>query len=406
MDTGEPLGRHDSHTTGQVSTLQLQVDDINKIKNKLELNAETLKDELNGSKTSSALKNKVVDLLNEYSEAFNSIAKSYMHSICTLNLRESINDSIREAVRTEIRTATRTIINPVIEEVVAKGITTSVNKRSYATCLTQTTAVRENRDNICLPRGPTLCVPNTKNIYIGPTSENVNSFRDFEAIKATVIKAVNPAQVGLKVINIRRADKNSLRLEVESADITKLKSSEALRKAGLEVKEYRGLRPRMLVRFVPSDTANDDLIKSIISMNMPDAAPDCVKIVYLYPIRENRKTRNIVIEVDPKLRDVLLNQRRVFLPWHSCPVEDHVKILQCYKCMQFSHLARDCGGEVTCGHCSESHETRDCPNRNSTPKCHNCCLAKLDHNHSAFDGTNCPILQRRIGDKVAQIAYQ
>lgn len=211
-DIGESSGHHDSHTTGQVPTLLLQVDDINRIKIKLELSAETLKEEICCSKTSSAIRNMVNDLVHEYSGAFNSIANSYMHSICTLNLKESLNDSIRETVRTEIRTATRSIINPAIEEVVAKSITTSVNNKSYAACLSQTAAVRENRDNICLSRGPTLRVPDTRNIYIGPTSENANSFRDFEATKAAIIKAVNPADVGLKVINIRRANKNSLRL--------------------------------------------------------------------------------------------------------------------------------------------------------------------------------------------------
>lgn len=382
--------------------LNMQVNDIKKLRDKLKNSAAILNEELSNSKTSISIRQQVKDLIHEYSKAFNTVVCSYMHTVCSLNLGESIIEKVKETVKTEIRAASRTIINPIIKETVHNSVRD--NNKSYAGCLAHNSALTVNRDKVHLTNGQTLPVPNTRNIYIGPT--NADTYSDFEATKAAVIRAVVPAEVGLKVINIRRANANNVRLVVESADLEKLKSLDTLKQAGLEIKEDGGLKPRMLVRFVPSNITGDDFIKTLIAMNMPNADPTTAKIIYLYPIRENMNTRNIVIEVDPKLRDILKAQGRVFFQWQSFPVEDHVKILQCFKCLEFGHLARDCGKETACGHCAQGHETRNCPNRNLAPKCLNCIRAKLPNAHSALDGRNCPILKRRIGDKVAQIKYK
>lgn len=44
---------------------------------------------------------------------------------------------------------------------------------------------------------------------------------------------------------------------------------------------------------------------------------------------------------------------------------------QCFRCGEWGHSQNACRKKATCGHCAESHETRDCRNKDK-PRCGNC----------------------------------
>jgi hypothetical protein len=35
-------------------------------------------------------------------------------------------------------------------------------------------------------------------------------------------------------------------------------------------------------------------------------------------------------------------------------------LVKCFKCYTYGHIAKNCRAKAHCGHCSDSHETRDC----------------------------------------------
>lgn len=49
---------------------------------------------------------------------------------------------------------------------------------------------------------------------------------------------------------------------------------------------------------------------------------------------------------------------------------------QCYRCQGFNHSSYNCNMGDVCLYCSEDHDIKVCPNKDSTPKCANC---KGDH---------------------------
>lgn len=46
-------------------------------------------------------------------------------------------------------------------------------------------------------------------------------------------------------------------------------------------------------------------------------------------------------------------------------------LVQCFKCCAYGHIAKHCRAKAHCGHCSGSHETRDCTNKEKAI-CANC----------------------------------
>ncbi|KMQ86751.1 reverse transcriptase [Lasius niger] len=95
-----------------------------------------------------------------------------------------------------------------------------------------------------------------------------------------------------------------------------------------------------------------------------------------------------VIEVKPEVRKVLLERGRIFLRYAACALADHVRIVQCFKCLSFGHYAANCKGKPSCGHCTGEHEMKDCRSRDSKPRvkdmedikiCHVNCQSLIAH---------------------------
>lgn len=60
------------------------------------------------------------------------------------------------------------------------------------------------------------------------------------------------------------------------------------------------------------------------------------------------------------------------------------RIMQCYNCQKYGHIARNCSVEPKCGQCAGGHNTRSCSGKGET-RCTNC-----SKKHPAWDQT-CPI---------------
>jgi hypothetical protein len=133
-----------------------------------------------------------------------------------------------------------------------------------------------------------------------------------------------------------------------------------------------------------------------------------LRIVYVFKPKQGRRTVSCILELVPAARRALLNRGRIYLRYAACSFADHIRIVQCYRCLLFGHMASDCKNEPSCGHCAGTHEMKDCTRKEAPPKCSNCMRQRStqgDSKHSATDAALCPILDRRIKDKIAYIDY-
>jgi hypothetical protein len=122
----------------------------------------------------------------------------------------------------------------------------------------------------------------------------------------------------------------------------------------------------------------------------------------------NKRTTDAswVLEVHPTVWKNLTSNGHIYIDWHSCRVENFVKLT---KCQRYGHVAKYCNSDESCGFCTSSeHDTKDCPHKNHPPKhsCINCIRAKFrEHNHHT-NAESCPIYKRKLEEYLSSISYE
>lgn len=277
---------------------------------------------------------------------------------------------------------------------------------SYAEAATRRSAPTRpvNHANIVsINSGKSFSIANVDRVIIGLMQNNTANFPSCKETEAALRRVVDP--VKLKISVQRTSFGPSSTVCVEGSALDALRECPDLATVGLEIKTKSKMNPRLVVHDIPAELDSDYIVNSIVEQNVPDAAPGDVKLVYQYPVRDGKKHRSCVIETMPALRSRLLNRQKITIGWSACRVNDHVTILQCYKCQRFGHLANNCAGRACCGHCAGEHATKECRTRNAL-RCTNCDSAKGSNiNHAATDRARCPILRRKIEQKISLIDY-
>lgn len=208
----------------------------------------------------------------------------------------------------------------------------------------------------------------------------------------------------------------------------KLTNDRAFR-AQYDVREPRKRNPRVIFKGVPKDLSDEAFAEALyqhnpeISDSISDETRFKSQLRFLWhsdfgkstPTKDARKERNIVVEVPPLLRKILIKLQRVKVQWQMISVDDHLLVTRCFNCCGLGHRSsgktRDgktikCPhNSLVCSHCAGNHTFKNCPTKDdttSTPKCHNCTSenARLKNNrlktdHNAFS-QNCPSLTRYL----------
>jgi len=350
---------------------------------------------IGNSKDTVAMKSSLQDLFIAYQTAFNTLVAGYAQVAHQLTTSESCRSTIIKTCAGISRTCVSTV-----QDAAARIAQSQPAHKSFASAVKSDSRVR-------VPRGPTVEVSSSSTTFIiAPIPTASSKFADFSSTKSALYKAVNPTDYDLKVKRVTRAGGCEVRVEAESVNLDRLRSSESLARAGLQVREDFKFNPRLLVMGIPKDMTKEEIRRDLIYQNLEGADNPDIKVVYMYtPIGDSPVTR-CVVEVPPDVRAKLQSASRIYLGFSSCLFKDHVRVRHCYKCLAFGHLSSDCTGAPHCGHCSEGHETRKCPNKSIKPICHNCKTSSLpDFSHTAFDGSKCPILKKRLTNKVLMTNY-
>lgn len=279
----------------------------------------------------------------------------------------------------------------------------SADKRSYAS------VVDSDPSRIRMARGHTLNISKSTNLIITPSAGKTEISSSSDTRNA-VQRILKPSEFDLKVKRISATRNNGVRIEAHSVDLDKIKDSRVLEKAGLTLAQESKINPRVLIHGVPCHMTREDIKSDIIALNLRDVSSTelaQVRVVYLFPEKEGRKTTNCVMEVTPHIRSLLLSDKHVYVNYYACRVSDYVKVLQCFKCLAFGHFAKNCKSTPLCGHCAKPHETKECTKRKESPVCGNCrrWTSQVAPQHSALDGKSCPILRKRITDRINSINY-
>ncbi|XP_020298689.1 uncharacterized protein LOC109862930 [Pseudomyrmex gracilis] len=271
---------------------------------------------------------------------------------------------------------------------------------SYAAAVKSASSIR-------VARGPTVAVKKSTDILIVPNKDQGCKYSSSSETKEALKRIIKPANFNLKVNKITSTRNNGVRIEAATVDLPKIKDSAELAKAGLKVKQIAKSNPRLIVHGVPIGLNKEIIRSELIDLNLNSHDSPEVKVIYIFPPKTDRTTTSCIIEVPPDVRTMLRREQHVYINFSSCVFEDYVRVLQCYKCLAFGHLAKNCKGAALCGHCAGDHEMRDCHAKSEATTCGNCRRwLHSESTHSALDGKNCPILIKRLQEKIKNINYE
>ncbi|KAL6419252.1 hypothetical protein ACFW04_011482 [Cataglyphis niger] len=177
---------------------------------------------------------------------------------------------------------------------------------------------------------------------------------------------------------LKPADYNSARIEAFSSDIKKIKAHPGLAETGLMIRENMKLNLR-LIYGVPADMSTKEIENKLLAQNLSDVATNDVKVVYIFTPKQDRRITSSIVEVTPAVRRTLLECGWIYLHYSACSFAGHVRIVQCYRCLSFGYIAKDCKDKASCGHCAGVHEMKNRKNRDQPIKCLNCERHHVSH---------------------------
>jgi len=217
-----------------------------------------------------------------------------------------------------------------------------------------------------------------------------------DQIKTQLKRHINPTDIKVGTKAIRTIRDGRILIETGSEEEMNTLKSEIDTKLGegLEVTTHRLRKPRLIVYNVSGGITTRNVVTIIKAQNpeIQNNGEDIEANYYKF------KDRNVVMEVDPQIRQQIL-QITLKIEWEICNVADYLGPIRWYKCSRYTHKHHECKGEETCPHCAGKHKMNECTAEANKQKCINCitynkCNKKerINENHSALS-KNCPSLQ-------------
>lgn len=235
---------------------------------------------------------------------------------------------------------------------------------------------------------------------------------------SVVVESADPRHCGDDIVNYIKKRVDVVELGVGINGVKKMKNqrvmiscdsegdrrtlSHAIAQSGdkLTVSQPTIKNPLLKLMGVANDLSDQKLEEAIVKQNLKllaDITSECPmpKVVRRTKARTNELS-NVIIEIGPQHWKALVNQR-IRIGYQVVKAVDQSPVIQCYKCLGFGHRAGTCRGELICGYCAGSHDTRKCEDRsNKDAKCANC---ETENNHPAYSQT-CPVWQK--WDRIAR----
>ncbi|KAL6427135.1 hypothetical protein ACFW04_008637 [Cataglyphis niger] len=189
-------------------------------------------------------------------------------------------------------------------------------------------------------RGPTVELPNITSFLVIRKDDSADKFTSSQATKETLCRMFKPADCDLKVRRLTHACDSDVRIEAFSPDIEKIKAHPELAKAGLTICANVKSNPRLIVHGVPAEMSAEEIRDELAAQNLCTDAARNLKTVFIFTPKQNRSTTSCVLEISSAVRRELLKCGRIYLRYAPCSFSDHV--VQCFKCLSFGHIAKDC----------------------------------------------------------------
>ena len=261
---------------------QLSVEDVNKLAEDVNGHYDILLGWLSNEKGTER-KDKLRAAIIAFTATFNKISNAYFALLASFNTANLLNDSVER-----IRLDAARITESIGKQVLAKP--QDIQAVSYAEVASRLNAHNSTEmspRNNARVGGRSVPIKPTKRVIVGPRDDAKNLFKSSSDTKSTLLKAVNPASLKMKVNRISLSPNSTLTIEGE-LDSKTLQNCESLATSGLEVKPYVKQNPRLILHDIPVHMTFADIARCLVEQNFPTASQDEFTSIYMYPEGEKK----------------------------------------------------------------------------------------------------------------------
>nr|CAI5861282.1 unnamed protein product [Callosobruchus analis] len=177
-------------------------------------------------------------------------------------------------------------------------------------------------------------------------SETQNAKEVITSVQAKI----KPSELNL-CINKTRPIKNGMLINCSKNNISRVKEIIS-DKLGNEyiVKEGTKRNPRIRISGVDPKSANKDTFIAEMFKQTEQLKSTCSNNVKWVFSKKWYNSVDVILEVPPEIRKLLLDLGYAYAGWCRCSVADYYSVTRCFKCSRYGHFHRECSSaHVTCG---------------------------------------------------------
>lgn len=229
-----------------------------------------------------------------------------------------------------------------------------------------------------------LVVESTKK---GTTAEEVT-----KKLKA----AVKPAEIGVRIESIREGHGSKILLKCrDEISVQKIKERMRGECKEISIRSPEPLKAVIAINGVDEEECKEGLVGRMIAQNpglaslTPEGSneSEIIKVVRYAKMGVNKNTRRVFLMVNAEARKRLSELEYIYIGYKKVKVLDSTPLLQCYRCLGFNHMSKNCRNEERCMYCADGHRSSECTIKNEREKfkCYNCreYLGVKECNHRA-----------------------
>jgi hypothetical protein len=157
-----------------------------------------------------------------------------------------------------------------------------------------------------------------------------------DTIKDIIKTSVNPTSIKVGICAIKSLRDGRVIMETKSKEDIELLCTNINDKCIqlLDASIQKPRNPRLVIYNIPEE-ANMENTEQIITTRNPEIRLNDGEVAPKFTYRGNRNAMNMVIEVGPQTRHIILSTK-LKLGWHICNARDYIVVTRCYKCSRFN----------------------------------------------------------------------
>ena len=192
---------------------------------------------------------------------------------------------------------------------------------------------------------------------------------DSEETKKALKEVITPKDMGLQIRSLRKVQKGGVVVESGTRQGAQKIREIAGKVEKLKIAMPRKILPKMIVYDVDRELQDGDIAEFMFKQNLEEAGIKQTEMEEGFRVcyrtgRRDMPVVNLVVEVSPKIREVLFDAGRVYIDFAACRVVDHLSVTRCYRCQGYGYGIKFCKKperECVCSHCGKvGHDFRTC----------------------------------------------